>query len=351
MFRRFWIAAGVALLCGAGGCASFKPRPIILQSAWIQQFRSDEGVDYREPAQVLRALLESTPSEVDVLPSEFYWYFQLPAQAAWLRGTMVWNLQSPDRMEFSYYALSRGFLPQGTENFSGKAQFTWAGELSEMPGCTVGGLERDDRGLIRRIKCFGISKTFHYPFLNKDIESNRARLRSLGCLLKGEEHWADFMDESGIRFSAIFLPAEKRVIEIVHPDDVRLLRLTHYPAQDVWHDSNTDFVFFKDAERYVLIGNYKFHMLENNYFDGPHDQLAHADMYVGHVEPLGKLIPKLGSYLPEMPVDEYGTFAKFKHGRFVIADHVSYEHMNDFAHVPKCRRDRPGFYGCLVREK
>ena len=74
-------------------------------------------------------------------------------------------------------------------------------------------------------------------------------------------------------------------------------------------------------------------------------------MYAGHVEKLGKLIPKLSTYMKEMPVDDYGTFIRYKGGRAVISNHISYEHILNFSHVPKCNRKNPGFYGCLVTEK
>lgn len=324
-----------------------KEQPVIIQSELIHQFRNETTPRITDPKYVLKALFQKTGPDITVYPSEFYWYFQIPLQGAWVKGTIVWGLEDPDSIELSFYVQSRNFLPDGKENFVSGSKDGWGGNLAKDLGCKVGGIEKDATGLIRRIDCFGISKIFHYPFVNRDLEANRSKLREREALLPGEQHWGDFIDESGLRFSAIFLPEEKMFVEVLHPDDERLLRLVHYPKQQVYHDGNTDFVFYKEGKRLVLIGVYKFSVMENSMNDGPHDQLPHADMWAGNIEMIGKFIPKLSKYRPELESDDFGNLKKFKNARFVITEHFNYEHINDFSYVPKCLNDRKRFHACI----
>ena len=323
---------------------------ISIQSNLIEQFRSSEETTLKRPEVILRALFEQTGNEITVYPSEFYWYFHIPVSGTWIRGTIVWDLEKPN-LELSYYQVKRMFLPDGNENFDTQNKDGWVGDLANDLGCEVGDVEKGEKGLIRRVNCLGIAKVFHYPYVNQDRDANRARLRAAGVLLPGEEHWGDFIDESGLRFSAIYLPSEKIFIETLHPGDERLVRLTHYPKQQVYHDANSDFVFYKDGNRYILIGVYKFHVLENDMFDGPHDQLPHADMWAGNIEMIGSIIPKLSTYHSFAAVDQFGNLKNYPGARFVIADHINYEHINDFKHVPACARMKKSRFACLTDKK
>jgi hypothetical protein len=86
-------------------------------------------------------------------------------------------------------------------------------------------------------------------------------------------------------------------------------------------------------------------------FDGPHDQLPHADMWAGNIEMIGSIIPKLSTYHSFAAVDQFGNLKNYPGARFVIADHINYEHINDFKHVPGCARMKKSRFSCLIDKK
>jgi hypothetical protein len=337
------------------GCSTFESRkfergyPVYLNSEWVSAFRADNVrnfSDLTEPKAIVKTLFENSPSDVTVYPSEFYWYFKMPVAGSWVRGSLTWFVESSDKMTLNYYEDNRNFTASGESYKLDPRSFGHDFDLAKDIGCQVGGIEYASDGIIRKVSCFGMSKTFHYPYLNKNKEFNSAKLNKLGSLYEGEEYWGDFIDESGLRFSAIYLPSEKLFIEVLHPDDHKLVRLKHYKSENVYLDSNTDFVFYKDGSRYVMLGVYVYNSIENNMFDGTHDQLPHADMLAGHIEKIGKIIPNL-FYSHDLPVTEFGEFKDMSGVNFVIDLHVKYVHIKEFSYVSKCSKDKPQFYRCL----
>lgn len=89
-------------------------------------------------------------------------------------------------------------------------------------------------------------------------------------------------------------------------------------------DRRTDFVFYADARarRTLLVGVSSHNVYENNYFDGPFDQVPPR-------LPLKEKLEAACPYLKVDPIDAHGNFTRKEGQRVAISPYLDYSSLDD----------------------
>ena len=112
------------------------------------------------------------------------------------------------------------------------------------------------------------------------------------------------------------------------------------------------FTFYIDKKhdnRKILVGVYVWNIKQNNYYDGPFDQLA--DNFINEYSSLSEYIEAAYRYTRGR-IDKYGRFDKPKSGsRVAITPYNAYSELSEFDKAFEfCSENRKGrmFYACIA---
>ena len=134
-------------------------------------------------------------------------------------------------------------------------------------------------------------------------------------------------DESNLRFHLMFNESTRQFMYVAD-EDAGPLDQVRFITPRLALDLGTGFIFYVDAERNdrkVLIGVFHRNAAQNNYFDGPADQLA--DNYIKDID--------LRSYLHRAypftrgTVDEYGFYLEDDGNRVAISPYYAYRSLGE----------------------
>lgn len=289
-----------------------------------------QTVDVADELHVLRHVLTALPKVVTVYPSENYYYFSFWANGQKYTGNLRLSPHERDRgfVHFAYFKFNPD--PKHPDDFE-----SWYKLLGKEDGVHVSRL-----GDLR----------YSIEFQNDVVEF---RLNSLsqeppkeGFLREGERFLQRTWDESGIRFILTFSELTRSFHWSLDSENSYSLELEAL-AEDVAWDPMSGFVFYADPqlERRLLIGVSALNTKQNNYYDGPFDQLADNDMTK---YPLGQWIEAAYPYTRNR-VDSYGVFTDLKGSRVAITPYYSYDEPEELVElVDACRyRDADDFFACM----
>jgi hypothetical protein len=306
------IALGVSFQDNQGpSCARREETRITFNQRFIEsRWRGQECVDatvlptpadlsFDDPRSVLRLILNASPAEAVVYPSERYYYFAFPLGDRLVSG----NLRFVDA--------ERGIVHVGYFDVFDRAatrHATMDAANAVTVGCDVGS---------RRVSVAvdGVQRTFVLSTCWSDGANELA-------LLPGEELVSGVLDESGMSFWLIHYAATKSLYYMLNeraPASDRLvgIRGTH-GRYLVAEDSR--FVFYADAAtgRRILVAVAMESVRANNYFDGPFDQVP-PDLSIRAV--LESVYP----YVTERGgIDEHGNFREIVDQRVAITPYQVY---------------------------
>lgn len=216
------------------------------------------GLDVSDRMAVLAALWAKLPAEVQVYPSENYYYWQLHTGGRELRG----NLR-----------LATGQREQGLLHF-GYTEWQEFPDPSSQPPLTVTGHFGKDEGVL--VTCPD-HFTSHVTFRGKTV-----------CFLlnrTGQEAPRDWkpgpdetfiqrtMDESGLPFFLLFNTRQNYFFWVLNEEGEPVETFTPL-AHGAVAGRRTGFLFWQQDSRKVLLGVRKLSVERNDYCDGPFDQLA-----------------------------------------------------------------------------
>lgn len=233
---------------------------VAFNQSFIQQLSADHNLDLSDPLAVFAAVFKALPSDVDVLPTEnyFYWSFYQAGRSIWGNIRFEATRKDPLRVSFGYfikhnYPQKRSDLKQGSR---------------------VSYLGADDNLQIKQPDPF----TYILRFKGKQV---RFRLNSISQeppaqipLLDSEEFMERTLDESGWQFLVVFDSEQRQFRFIVdssvaHPDQLITVK------ESLLLGRLSGFSFYRDTNnRLILIGVDSTNIRRNNYYDGPFDQLA-----------------------------------------------------------------------------
>lgn len=295
-----WAVAGL-LVTGCDSTASppVTPSPVADSSSylstnqqWIEGLYADV-VDLEDVDAVFWHIFSRLPDQVDVYPSENYYYYILCVD-----GRQIWgNIRLPagyrERgiLSFAYFEFEEFPSVAGTTGFTRSKLY------EEEDGVTIE--EVDDFTYVVRYSKKAVTFNLHR------IAQEPPNLFSLG---EDEVFIERTLDESGYPFFLIFNEQKDYFLWILNEEDgVKDILDPVGEEGDILVGRRSGFAFWVDEaqdDRRILVGVRQLSVRRNDYYDGPFDQLA--DNYVDEVrisEYMQKAFPALVGR-----IDKYGYY-------------------------------------------
>ena len=292
-------------------------------------------VHLNEPISVFRYIFRSLRSEVNVYPSENYYYFLCTVDGIALRGAIALFADNRDDgfLSFSYEEV--GASTSAHRNPIIGAEI----ELSERDGVSV-------------TKMTDVSYTVAFEgqtvvFLLRDIPgvAQTSPLRPPDELFLG----ASF-DESGLQFDLVFNKQCNSFFWVLR--EGQAVPEEFEPAgAGIMVGRRTAYVFYTDNayHRKLLIGVSAANVLENNWYDGPFDQLPDNAIKRGDLN----LQQYIESAYPwtRGRIDKYGVFLSNREVRVDIAPYVEYSNLRQVRQlIDSIRRASSGNFYCALAD-
>lgn len=267
------------------------------------------------------------PSAV-VYPTEMYYYYRIPELE--LAGNLRFSNIKNGELSFAFYRTD------DSESFDSNRDYK---VFDEKDGLKIENLSESRVDITYE----GKSVTFHLPTIHTDRPRNMK-------LLPEEEIIAKIRDESATLFYLIF-NGETDSFYYVLDEESPLTEILTQADKDIWLGERTQFAYFQDEKRNrkILIGVSTDNIMQNNYFDGPFDQVP-PNLEIR--EKLYKAYPYT-QYLNGL--DPNGNFLDWKGSRVAISAYTDYPHPDITPLrnvVDKCSQNlEPSiFWSCLTYE-
>lgn len=319
---------------------------IILNQDFIEGLYKTE-INLSDPIQVFRYIFTNLEEEVTIYPTENYFYFIFPYKGRIIGGSM--NLAVDKRDEG---ILGFGYGKDREDPSDLKDLFKYD------PKDRVGGgkqFTEKDGVYVKKINDFKYLVTFEGKkviFNLFDVGYNTPKKAKLD---ESEIFVGPVFDDSGIKLFLIYNKILPHLYLILNEDDFvpeHFENYSYYP--DLIMGKRTKFVFYTDTEnnRKILVGVKGENVLQNNWYDGPHDHMP--DNYIK----LGK-IPDYQKYLENSyygvkgRIDKYGNYIYENGTRIAVGPYIVYFSEKDFAFIDYCKfssKSKPGFYNCITTQ-
>jgi hypothetical protein len=342
-----WLTAAavvlVPLLAPARTGAEGPPPRISSDSfSWNDQFiasvNGHTDIDLADPRQMFRLVFSHLGDEVIIYPSENYYYFTVDFQGRTVLGSISLFPEDRDKgvLNFGYMEKVDKFQQPCFPVRGGSAAFT-----------------AKDGVVVTRIDAETYSVTFEghtrvFRLFHLDLTPpKRARLTD------DEVFVAPEFDESGLMFYLIFNKVENHFYWILD-EDVYVAEHFHDYGSDVIFGDRTEFAFYLDRahDRKILIGVDGFNVMEDNYYDGPFDQMPDNLVRSGRLN----LQQYLEKAYPDTKgqIDQYGNYLNWYGVRVAVTPYLNYFSRDDVLNVARtCTADalpQSRFYACLTQQ-
>lgn len=317
-------------------CIILLSRPAELnQTGFLSNQEFIEGlynnIDLSNEKEVFRYVFSQLNDKIVIYPTENYYYFRFPAQGKIIFGSL--SLPVADRDE--------GYL---------RFSYAWQNEnpYIALESSVNGGAWYGIENGISVVK----KNDFHYAItfegrtvdvILNDVGFNQPQLR------QEEVFVGPIFDESGLRFFLVFDKEAKHLFHILNEDDApeQFKQLN----ENVVVGERTGFAFYDDKinNRKVLIGVRKENILQNNWYDGPFDQMP--DNYVKTGQ-----IPDFRSFMeesfPELKgkLDEYGAYLEQNNIRVAPSHYAAYSDASELSFIEACKKESQ-FYSCISKSR
>lgn len=284
-------------------------------------------LDFANADAVFHTVLTKIGSEARVYPSENYYYFRINAGGRTVAGNIQLDARDRDKgvVTFTYYdVIGHGVVSD---------QFTSVSYSAERGVAVV---KEDD--FRYRVNFRGVSVLFL-------LTPQKMELPASARLAEGEVFVGPVQDESGVRFLLLFNAVTNHFMYVMD-ESADVVELFSDSNENIVLGLRTGFAFYNDQDlnRRILVGVYEPNRLQNNYYDGPFDQLPdnHADkVNIRHFVSLA---------YPGVQIDRYGHLSDDPETRIAIAPYTGYHDRADLDFVSKCRQTLSGplFYACIT---
>lgn len=283
---------------------------VYLNQTYLESALNERAFDIDDVMETFEHVFNALPDQVMVYPTENYFYFQFGYRGLIYAGNMRLDIKDRD---------------QGVVHFAYFNQFEdWNAELSTE----YRALNAGDGVTVSKIADLVYNVVFGgktVQFTLNDLSNVRPPAEVLG---DSEIFLGPVFDESGIQFYLLFNKTEKYFSFILNEETPSAERFVPYdedrPAVQV--GMRTGFAFFRDPyrDRKILIGVYEGNVLNNNYFDGPFDQLP--DNFLVGAELRDAILVLYPSLDGE--IDRFGNFAD-QQGRVLVNPYINYSYLSE----------------------
>jgi len=304
------------------------PPGLSTNQRFIEDARAGAAFDIEDLTAVLRFVFARLADRVRVYPTENYYYFRFRHGGIDYAGNLRLAARDRDRgiLHFAYFAAGNLWVRLGKMHYK---------PLSKNDGVSV-----TKAGRLKYAVSFEGRRVI---FQLNDLSDVKP---PPGTLRENETYLGPIFDESGLQFFLVFN---------------RDLKLFHYvlneaaPLADLLEPSRVSarisigrrsgFAFYQDhfLDRKLLIGVHAANVFENNYYDGPFDQLP--DNFISS----DALMRAIEAYDPSVAgaIDRYGYF-KSGVGRYLIGPYMQYSSQAQLVAFDRCASNRtipPEQYG------
>lgn len=333
LWRIRLLAATVALAFAPSTVQAQEPPKLETNQSYVEDVMRPTSINVDDPMSVFGYVMSKLPERVKVYPTENYYYFGFTHDGIRYAGNIRLDASDRDdgKADFAYF--------EDTSQWRDEAPVKHL-LLGASQGVTIEKVEP----LIYRVTYLGKSVIFA---LN-DLSQVKPPAGALG---PDELFLGPIFDESAIQFYLIF----NKKLKIFHyilneiepvPDQFFSPKKTNR----ILVGKRTGFAFYKDhrLNRKILIGAFEGNMRQNNYFDGPFDQLP--DNFVeGDI--LRQVILQVRPQLKGQ-IDRFGG-APDGSIRFMIGPYLPYNTLDDLNPIHTCagkKQKQPDYYRCFVSD-
>jgi hypothetical protein len=289
------------------------------------QFNSKK-VDYNKPKEFFAYIWKRFPSYALVYPTETYYYYDIQLPGKTISGNIRLLDAKDGVIHFGYFDKNN---PRATSSDK------WVGDISVADGL-----------IIKILSDYKYKVTYQGKAINFILSDFIHKIPNDLVLLPEEEFVSQIMDESGVRFVLIFNKEINSFYFIVNPDEKLSDTLVNL-GKNYWLGKDTGFIYYQDTIKLFLIGVFKKNVTNNNYFDGPFDQVPpHLQLR----EKLYKAYPN--TRFRNGGLDEYGNYLEKKDTRVAISPYYQYKNYQELIKrndVCLKEKEKSKFWKCLTR--
>ena len=287
--------------------------------AWLENLQAGSGLKVESVEDALGIVFSRLPDEVQVYPTENYYYFTFPADGAIYAGNL--RLAARDR-------------DKGVIHF---AAFRQANQSSQAGEMLYKALTAGDGVAVDKLAAFSYRVTYGEKSVVFRLNDVSAIEPPKDIVAAGEKYLGLVVDESGLRFFLFYNRIHKIFAYVLDEtsDVLDQFSLTEENGR-ILVGQRSGFVVYNHhhLDRRVLIGVHGANTVVNNYYDGPADQLPE-----NHIK-ADSLRKSIVDSDPAMKgqLDEFG-YLKSGEGRYLIAPYAQYETLDDLAGYDQCAKD------------
>lgn len=275
------------------------------QSPYVVNFATEcERVE--DPFTVLAVVLKHLPGRVVVYPSEQYFYFKFLCGERLVSGNLRFCDSSDGVVHFGYFdEFEKSFIRTATLENGRNA---------------VVSVSTDD---VVSIEFAGVKREFE---INGALDGDLPEL-----VRSGDDFVGGVRDESGYQFALGFNRHFRQFYFVCSPNP-GLEPMSDVDVGDLHGDcricvglvSRFLFLVDPDAQGMVLVGVLSRNVFENNYFDGPFDQVPPKLAIRDKIESAYPYVRMRGG------IDEHGNFSELYGSRVAISPYLQYSGLDDF---------------------
>ena len=264
-------------------------------------------------------ILESLPETLEVFPSENYYYFQIPVCGKIYKGNL--------RTLFYYGKIKQVYLVyESYKNISIYELLKDTFEIVLFPSENT------------KLKTYKLTENLWKIVLNNDRKLNITKFivyidppHRIYNLPSTTKFVFNTIDESGISFSLAYDTTINNFIWFLN--DSQLIPISLKKLQnELYIEPISGFVFLKVTDNeiiyYILIGVPVINIIENNWWDGPFDQLNDRNWNLELRKYVVKSLPELDTL-----INEYLYYNHSKYGRVAISNYFKYTTIEEIINI------------------
>jgi hypothetical protein len=295
----------------------------------------DSGeIDLDDPAAVFAHVFSNLPEDVDVIPTEnyLYWRFHTPDKYVWGNFRLGPGSRDEGQIHIGYYEFHEGLT----------------GPEDANPRHTI--LDGQTGISINRIDALTYEVAYEGKSVRFDLNEVPQYLPKAFVLPTDDRFVMRTHDESGQRFHLLFNERTENFMFVADEDDGEIEDAVPV-GSDLALDLSTGFLYLVDhdnLDRKVLLAVYRRNTAQNNYFDGPADQLS--DNYIPAVPEYREFLNRAYPFTRGV-IDEFGFYVSDPENRIAVAPYYSYNtlaEVEDMLEVCAARGDAADILACII---
>jgi len=316
-------------------------KPIEYKGVFISNDEFINGLyfDLNNAELVFSYVFSKLEDEVTIYPTENYYYFTFSAQGKTFCGSIALFASKRDEgiLDFGYIEKNDKFSQPDPNAVSG-----W-------------GVYNAENGVIvKKINNFKYSVTYDNRTIIFNLNKIGLEPPRKANLTDDEIFIGPGFDESGLKFFLIFNESVNHFYWILNEDGFVPEYFSDY-TDNIVIGNRTEFAFYldKENERKILIGVEGYNVLNNNWYDGPFDQMPDNYIKIDSIE----VKKYLEAYLPNIKgkIDKFGRYIHEKGTRVAMAPYLVYFSKEDLVDiVSRCKYlstdSRAEFFKCITQQ-